>query len=59
MHSKMANKKNTSKQRNIKQNSKQALDFLKSKNSKLQTLINAFDLELSNNSEFRIHNLKL
>ena len=55
----MADKKNTSKQRNIKQNSKQAIEFLLKKNSKLQTLINAFDLELSNNSKFRIHNLKL
>ena len=43
----MADKKDTSKQRNIKQNSKQAIEFLLKKNSKLQTLINAFDLELS------------
>ena len=47
------------KQRNIKQNSKQALDFLLEKNPKLQSLINAFDLELSNHSKFRINNLKL
>ena len=47
------------KQRNIKQNSKQAIEFLLKKNSKLQNLINVFDLELSNSSKFRIHNLKL
>ena len=34
------------KQRNIKQNSKQALEYLKSKNQNLQVLINAFDLQL-------------
>ena len=34
------------KQRNIKQNSKQALEYLKAKNKNLQTLINAFDLKL-------------
>ena len=34
------------KQRNIKQNSKQALDFLKRKNPNLQVLINAFDLQI-------------
>ena len=34
------------KQRNIKQNSKQALEFLKRKNPNLQVLINAFDLQL-------------
>ena len=34
------------KQRNIKQNSKQALEFLKTKNKNLQTLINVFDLQI-------------
>ena len=34
------------KQRNIKQNSKQALEFLKTKNKNLQTLIIVFDLQL-------------
>ena len=55
----MADKKSTSKQRNIKQNSKQALDFLLQKNPKLKSLINVFNLELSNHSKFRINNLKL
>ena len=43
------------KQRNIKQNSKQALEYLKSKNPNLQNLINAFGLELTqtqSNSKF-------
>lgn len=35
------------KQRKIKQNSKQALEFLKSKNPNLEQLINVFDLELA------------
>jgi len=40
------------KQRNIKQNSKQALEYLKSKNPNLDYLINAFDLKLKQS----IHN---
>jgi len=47
MHFKMNTKKQKVKQRKIKSNSKNALEFLKAQNPNLQSLINAFGLELS------------
>jgi len=47
MHLIMNTKKGKEKQSKIKQNSKKALDYLKAKNPNLQSLINAFALELS------------
>ena len=47
MHFKMNTKKQKVKQRKIKSNSKNALEFLKAQNPNLQSLINAFSLELS------------
>jgi hypothetical protein len=43
----MNTKKQKKKQSKIKSNSKKALDFLKTQNPNLQSLINAFALELS------------
>jgi len=42
----MNTKKTKGKQSKIKSNSKKALDFLKTQNPNLQSLINAFALEL-------------